>query len=162
MTVPARGRVPEVWTNIDQAPGAVGVIMPTEMAQADLETLVKLNEAFNREGWPGVFPFLDPEFEFHEPPEQPGATVFRGHEEARKGWAGWAEAWSSQRSEPEEVVELPDGRIFVVAVQHLRGRDGIEARQASANIFTFRNAKVLRWEVYWNPDSARARAGLGQ
>ena len=130
--------------------------------RADLETLGKLNEAFNREGWNGVFPFLDPEFEFHEPPEQPGATVFHGHEDAREGWARWAEVWTQQRSDPEEIIELPDGRIFALAVQYLRGRDGIEAKQRNANIFTFRNGKLLRWEVYWEPDTARALVGLGQ
>ncbi len=131
------------------------------ISQDVLQLLPQVQEAFNREGWNGLVPFLDPDFEFHEPPEQPGATVFRGHDEARKGWARWAEAWTEQRSEPEEIVELPDGRIFAVTVQHLRGRDGIEAKQASANVLTFRNGKVLRWEVYWDPDSARGLVGLG-
>jgi hypothetical protein len=85
-----------------------------------------------------------------------------GHEEARKGWSRWAEAWTQQRSEPEEIIELPDGRIFALTVQHLRGRDEVEAKQRSANILTFRNGNVLRWEVYWDPDTARTLVGLGQ
>ncbi len=124
------------------------------MSEDNLQTLGKLREAFDRKGWDGVFPFLHADFEFHEPPEQPGATVFHGHEEARTGWARWAEAWIEQRSEPQEVIELSDGRILVFTLQTMRGRDGLEVESESANVFTFRDGKVLRWESYWKRENA--------
>ena len=130
------------------------------MSQEKLIVLAQLDEAFNREGWNGTLPFLDADFEFHEPPEQPGATVFHGREAARAGWARWAEGWTEQRSEPKDVRELPDGRILVSTQNRMRGRDGIELEQHSWNIFTFRGDKVLRWESYWDESNALESAGL--
>lgn len=122
--------------------------------------VVRLGAAFDEEGWTGTLPFTDPDFEFHEPPEQPGATVFHGHEEARAGWAGWAETWVDQRSEVRDVRELSDGRIFVRAHQWLRGRDEIEVEQDAWALFSFKGGKVIRWEVYWSEANALAAAGL--
>ena len=122
--------------------------------------LVQLNEAFNKEGWDGALPFLDMDFEFHEPPEQPGATVFHGREAARNGWARWAEAWTEQHSEPQDLRELPDGRMLTFAHQRMRGRDGIEVEQDFWSIFTFQEGKILRWEAYWEKSNALEAAGL--
>jgi ketosteroid isomerase-like protein len=130
------------------------------MSQDDLNVLAQLSEAFNRDGWEGMVPFLAADFEFHEPPEQPGATVFRGREEARQGWARWAEAWSQQTSELREVRELDDGRVFVVTRATLHGRDGIEVKQDSFNIFTIEIGKVRRWASFWDRANALTAAGL--
>ena len=134
------------------------------MSEEKLTVLARMNEAFakavNLEGWENLIPFLDPDFEFHEPPEQPGATVFRGPEAARTGWARWAEAWTEQHAEVKDVRELPDGRVFASAHNRLLGRDGIQVALDSWNIFTFRNGKVLRWEAYWDRANALEAAGL--
>ena len=134
------------------------------MSQENLTVLTQLaeafNEAFNEEGWDGTLPFLDADFEFHEPPEQPGATVFQGPEAASKGWARWAENWTEQHSEVKDVRELPDGRILIRTHQRLRGRDGIQVEQDSWNLFTLHNGKVLRWQCYWDRSNALEAAGL--
>ena len=130
------------------------------MPQENLMLLARVNEAFNEEGWDGIFPFVDPDFEFHEPPEQPGATVFRGREAARKGVARWAEGWTEQRSEVQEVRELADGRILGFSRERMRGRDGIQVEQDCAHLVTFQNGKILRWQSFWDPANALEAAGL--
>lgn len=126
-----------------------------------LRALASFEEAFNRDGWDGVLPFLAEDFEFHEPPEQPAPRVFRGHAEAREGWKVWADAWSAQRSETDEVIELDDGRILALSTQHFRTRDGLEIEQRSANIFTLdEHGKVSRWESFWERRTALEAAGL--
>jgi ketosteroid isomerase-like protein len=134
------------------------------MSQENLTVLAQMGDAFNKAvneaGWENLIPFLDPSFEFHEPPEQPGATVFRGPEAARKGWARWAEAWTEQHSEITDVRELPDGRIFFCTHNRLLGRDGIQVEQDAWNLFTFRDGKVLRWESYWDRTNALEAVGL--
>jgi ketosteroid isomerase-like protein len=136
------------------------------MSQENLSVLAQMNEAFNAainaDGWENLIPFLDPDFEFHEPPEQPGATVFRGPEAASKGWARWAEAWTEQRSELKDVHELGDGRVLVANRNRLLGRNGIRVEQDSWNVFTFRDGKVLRWESYWDRANALEAAGLSE
>jgi ketosteroid isomerase-like protein len=125
-----------------------------------LTTLLGIQAAFEKEAWNGLFPFLADDFEFHEPPEQPGATVLFGHEGARKGWARWAEAWTEQRSEPEGLYELPDGRILVLTLERMRGREGIEVAHRAAQVLTFREEKVQRWDSYWDRSNAFAAIDL--
>ena len=125
-----------------------------------LATLLQFGEAFNAEGFEGILRFLHPEIEFHEPPEQPGATVFRGSEEARTGFAKWSETWLEQRSEVQGGEILDDGRILVFSREHLLGRDGLRVENDCGSIFTFRDGKILRWQVFWDPANARAAAGV--
>ena len=132
------------------------------MSEENLVLLAQVGEAFNREGWEGFLPFVHPEFEFHEPPEQPGATVFHGPEAARKGWARWAEGWTEQHSEPQDVRELPDGRMLVLTRERMRGRDGIRVEQDCGHVVTFRDGKILRWESYWDRANALRAAGLSE
>ena len=125
-----------------------------------LETLVRFGEAFNAGGFEAIMPFLHPEVEFHEPPEQPGAAVFHGYGAAREGFARWAETWLEQRTEVQGVEILPDGRILVFTREHLLGRDGLRLDNDCGSIFAFRDGKVQRWQVFWDPANARAAAGL--
>lgn len=124
-----------------------------------LALLLRFGEAFNAGGFEAIMPFLDPEIEFHEPPEQPGAAVFRGYDDARTGFAKWAGTWLEQRSETQGLEFLPDGRALVFTREHLTGRDGLRVENDCASIFAFRDGKILRWQVFWDPANARAAAG---
>lgn len=132
------------------------------MSRENLELLMRVGEAFNEKGWEGIFDFVAPEFEFHEPPEQPGATVFRGIEEAKAGTARWAETWTEQTSELQDVRELPEGRILVLSLQRMRGRDGIQVEQPNASIFTFEHGRIVRLQSFWDQPTALEAVGLSQ
>ena len=56
------------------------------MSQENVETVRRMNEAFNRgeEGWVG---FFDTEVEFLTPPEFPDDSVYIGNEGIRRGAA---------------------------------------------------------------------------
>lgn len=122
--------------------------------------LLRFGEVFNAEGFDGILTFLHPEVEFHEPPEQPGATVFRGLDEARAGFAKWSGTWVEQRSEAQGIELLADGRVLVFTREHLLGRDGLRVENDCGSVFAFRDGKILRWQVFWDPANARAAAGL--
>ncbi len=121
--------------------------------------MTRFGEVFNAEGFSGLFGFLHPDFEFHEPPEQIGATVFRGHDEARAGFARWEETWVEQRTEAQDVEVLPDGRVLAFTRERMLGRDGLRVENDAGSIFTFRDGKIVRWQIFWDPASARAAAG---
>ena len=124
--------------------------------------LAQVSEAFNEEGWDGLFRFVAPDFEFYEPPEQPGAMTYYGIEAARRGVARWAEAWTEQHSEAQSVRELPDGRILVFDRATMRGRDGILIEQDGAHIFTFEGEKIVRLQSFWDRENALKAAGLSE
>ncbi len=130
------------------------------MSEANVALLLEFGQAFNAEGFEGVMPFLHPEIEFHEPPEQPGATVFRGEAAVREGFARWASAWVEQRTEPQDIEVLADGRVLGFTREHLVGRDGLRVQNDCGNLFTFRDGRIVRWQVFWDPANARAAAGV--
>jgi hypothetical protein len=69
------------------------------MSEKDVELAHTFNDAFNRDGWQALWRMADPEIEFREPPEQPGASVFNGLDSARNGGTrSWDQLWSGQHS----------------------------------------------------------------
>ena len=126
----------------------------------NLAVLAQIAQAFNQRGFDEVLSFADEEFEFHEPPEQPGATVFRGHDEVREGFARWAETWADQKTELQRYEVLPDGRIFALTRERMLGRDGVRVENDCGHVFTFRDGKIVRWQVFWDLANARAVAGV--
>ena len=130
------------------------------MSEESFTLLAQLAAGFEERGFEAVLPLADEAFEFHEPPEQPGATVFRGHAAAREGFTRWSETWVEQRSEIKGAQELPDGRIFALTLERMRGRDGLQVENECGHVFTFRGGKILRWQVFWDPANARRAAGL--
>lgn len=128
--------------------------------EENLAVLAQFAEAYSDRRIDGVRPFVHDDFEFHEPPEQPGAGVFKGWEDAREAHARWSENWLEQRGELVGLEVLPDGRVLVFTRERMLGRDGLRVEQDGAGIFTFRDGKVLRWQAFWDPANARAAAGV--
>jgi ketosteroid isomerase-like protein len=132
------------------------------MSESNVEIARAALEAFDREGWEGLWRFADPDVEFVEPPEQPGATVFRGIDAVREGVArSWGQTWVEQHSVAERLIDLGD-RVLALTVEHLLGRDGIKVTQPGGGIFTFRAGKIVRIEYWWDRDSALRAAGLAE
>ena len=133
-----------------------------DVSRENVEIAQAAHEAFDRDGWEGLWRFADPEIEFCEPPEQPGATVFRGIDAVRTGVArSWGRAWVKQRSVAERFVDLGD-RVFLLTIEHLLGRDGIEVTQPAGGIFTFRDGRIVRIEWWWDRQTALQAAGLAE
>ena len=129
------------------------------MSQENAEILMRFATEFNERGWEALRDFADPDIEFDEPPEQPGAGKFRGIEAVMGAVARWAEAWEGQRTAPERVIDLGDTMV-VLTLERLVGRDGIELEQRSGNVFTFRDGKIVQWAAYWTPQSALEAVGF--
>jgi ketosteroid isomerase-like protein len=74
--------------------------------------------------------------------------IYRGHDEVRKFWRQWLDAWQEIEWQEVEPQELGDGRIRVHVVQRNRGRDsGIWVDQPLYDqLFTIEDGKVKRME----------------
>jgi ketosteroid isomerase-like protein len=132
------------------------------MSERDIETIRRLNAAFNEapddtEAW---LAFYHPDQEFHAPPEWPERSIYRGHE----GIAELAEAWfgsfDEYRWDEEEIIDAGDS---VVALFHHRGRMGSEwfERQIGC-VFHLRGDKVIRVNAFFDWHQALDAAGLRQ
>ncbi len=94
---------------------------------------------------------------FHGWPEQ---QVYVGAEGVNAFMGAWMEAWDDWELEAEALL---DGGDRVVALMHQRGRSkeaGMPVEMSFAQVFTIRDGKQARMEMYSDRDEALASAGL--
>jgi len=129
------------------------------MSRENVEIVQEFGEALNKGGISATADLLDPDVEFSEPPEQPGATTFYGIEDVLAGFGRWSEAWASQRSAIERAIELDD-KVVVLTRETLLGRDGVQVEQSCGTVFELRDGKILRFASYWDQSKALEAVGL--
>ena len=130
-----------------------------------MEVVRVLFEAFSRGGTDEVLalaePYLDPEVEWLQPPEDvEGDVTHRGLDEVRRFFEQWFEAFSDFAVEPDGVRDA--GEMVVALVhEHGRGRTTeLEVDWRVAYVFSFRDGKVVRLERFWDRAAALKAAGL--
>ncbi len=92
--------------------------------------------------------------------EFPNPGEYRGLDATRRAFTEWLRAWSHWRIEAERYVDHGD-RVVVLTHFHGRGRDSgalIDGR--GADLWTFRDGRVVRQEVWLDRRKALEAAGL--
>src|SRR5262245_62928894 len=75
----------------------------------------------------------------------------------------WLEVWDDYEVGVDETLTAPDGRVISLAWQRGKGRQsGLQMEFEWAQIFTFRDGKVIRIDNYDNRETALQAAGLGE
>jgi ketosteroid isomerase-like protein len=96
-----------------------------------------------------------PEIEFFSLMAQLEATPYSGFAGIRRYFREIALTWEEWRVEVEQLVASPDGRVVIVMSTHLRGRgSGLPFAQRIANVWEFKDEKLWRATLYWDPDDA--------
>src|SRR5205809_6705609 len=130
------------------------------MSQENVEVVRSAHEAFNRGGPDAALPYLDPQLEWHDVPDQPDATVHHGHEGFLQAFGVFLEPFAEFTVEPEELRDLDD-YVLVVGRTRGRGRDsGAEFTQDVASLWTLRDGKVVQARFYRSRSEALEAAGL--
>jgi ketosteroid isomerase-like protein len=120
----------------------------------------EFTEAFNRRDVDHMISRLDPEVELHEWPTAPGAGSYRGHEGVRRAFDSWFEVWAWMQIEIVDIVAVED-RVMVTLHQRAKGKGSeVEVEIGSFNVYTVREGKVVRIELYIEREPALAAAGL--
>lgn len=134
-----------------------------DAAQVQSENVAKVRqyiEAFNRRDIESVVADLAPDGELHEWHDAPGAQSYRGPEGVRAAMDTWFETWEWMELDIKEIVDLGD-RVLVTLHQRAKGRgSGIEVEITSHNVYTFRNEKVTRIQLFIERAPALEAAGL--
>jgi ketosteroid isomerase-like protein len=131
------------------------------MSHANVQIVRDGYEAFRARG-EFAEQFVTPDFvwdmsKFRGWPEQ---QVYEGPEGARRFLTDWADAWEDWEL---EVEELHDAGEKVVAVVHQRGRSkttGLPVDMCFAQVWTVRDGKEIRMEMYADPAEAIEAVGL--
>ena len=116
-------------------------------------------EAFNRGDLEAVLELIDPEIVLAVLEESMITDEFRGHDGFRKLLAENGEMFSYHRNQPLEVLELSPEKIVVVVRSAARGRiSGVEVEGTVVHVWTLRDRKAIRFEVFPSREAAIAAA----
>ncbi len=70
-------------------------------------------------------------------------------------------AWSEWSVDVERITEAADGRVAIVMTMHARGKgSGAELALRTAHVWTLRDGRLLRNELYREPEQALQALGL--
>jgi uncharacterized protein len=134
------------------------------MSEENVKRLRDAYESWNR-GDPDLFlDSLHPEVEFHQAAGFPGMGVYRGPKGVASALRELTTAFEDFKAEPEEIIELEDGRLlaFVRLSGYGRG-SGAPFNVTGAHLLTpAPDGRLLRFEAYFDRAEALEAAGLSE
>ena len=130
------------------------------MSEADVEELRAVYEAVSRGDWDAALRDAGPDFELIPPDQNPIAGTYRGREAIV---AFFDELWAAFEDVtilPGEFQELRD-RIVVSLLMQLRPSDSrAMVEMEITHLWTMRDGKPVRCEVFLRREQALATAGM--
>jgi ketosteroid isomerase-like protein len=133
------------------------------MSQQNVEACRGVIEAINERGPDAALDLLDPEVEFYEDPKFPEAEVFRGRDEVVGNFRKFTESFEHYLFEIEDLRDAGGHKVMAVLREKARGKtSGVEVERRSGWVFTFRDGKALRVEIYLDPGDALEVVGLAE
>ena len=127
-----------------------------------MQVIREFIDAFNRRDYRACLDAIDPEVEWHPPPDIPNAAVSIGRDALVANFQDWFAAWEDYRSVTEEILEGADGTVVVSARESARGKgSGIEfGSRRIFGVFQLRDRKVVRQQAFLDRAEALRAAGL--
>jgi ketosteroid isomerase-like protein len=77
----------------------------------------------------------------------------------REGWVDWCEPWAEYRSRTEDLMELEDGRVLVLARQMGRSADGNEIEMHAAAVCEVRDGLLTSIDFHAKREEALEAVG---
>jgi ketosteroid isomerase-like protein len=133
------------------------------MSQDNVEIARAAIDAFNRRDLAALTQRFDPEIEWA--PGGPAAVeraVYRGRDQASRGFAATWEAWHLFRMQESEVRDLGDSALWLGRAQMKGGTSQVELDQEFAVHFLVRNGRIVRAHGFLEWHQALEDAGLAE
>jgi hypothetical protein len=119
-----------------------------------------LVEAFNRLHVDFWMAHLGPVVELREWPTAPGAQTYRGLDGVQQALDSWFESWDWMQVGIVDLQEVDD-RVLVTLHQRAQGKGSkVVVEIKSFNVYTFRDGKVVRIELFTEREPALEVAGI--
>ena len=119
-----------------------------------------MTAAYFRGDWDGAFALVDPEVVWIEPEGMPGSDTYHGHEGVRESLTKFVGTWADYRVTHHDITEAGD-KIYLRA--HITGKgktSGAPVELDQHQVWTVRDGKLARMEMYLDEGEARRSAGL--
>ena len=92
----------------------------------------------------------------------PDQQIYSGVEGAMQFMAEWADAWDGWELEVEDYLDAGE-RVVVIINQRGRSKaTGIPVDMRFAQVWTLREGRAIRMEMYASPEEALEAAGLSE
>ena len=132
----------------------------TPALTVETQALKDAYAALNRNDIPGVLQAFDPQVERIEPPDFPAGGTYHGHAAVQAHLSRARETWAEGSCMPEQFVVAGD-KIIVFVYVRVRLKQEKEWREgAIADVFTFRNGKVIQMRTFADRQQALEWAGV--
>ena len=129
------------------------------MSEENIELVRLAYDLFNRRDIEAFLDLADPEIEWHDHAAFDTGPV-RGREAVRAFIETGLEPWEAFRRDPEEIIDVDNGRVLSVFRARAKGKaSGIELDVRAADLVTIKGGKFVRYDMYPVED-AYAAAGL--
>jgi ketosteroid isomerase-like protein len=132
------------------------------MAEDNITLARRGYEAFNRDDMEAVLALMDPEVEIVDSPENPDRGTYRQHAGFVANVDNVREVFEDYRNEPLDFVEAPDTLLVSVRVLGRGKGSGIETEAIMHHVWTFRDQKAVRLEIYRERADAESAFALAQ
>lgn len=128
------------------------------MSQQNVEIVRRIYEAFEHRDLARGFDLVDPDFEW-VPPERSFEGAVRGRDSVQRFVQDQIESLDLHVV-PEELFDKEDLVVAFVRVRARGQASGAGVEVLAANVWTFRDGRPVRGEVYAERDQALEVAGL--
>jgi ketosteroid isomerase-like protein len=107
--------------------------------------------------------FLAPDFTLVQAPSAVERRTLRGFDGFVTFMEGGREMWIDATLRADELRDVGDDRVVVLGAFQARGRlSGAKVEQANGTVWTLRDAKVARVQVFQAPAEALQAVGLSE
>ena len=128
---------------------------------ANVATVRRFIEAFNRLDMDAVVEDTDPDVVLKEWDELPDSRTHQGREAVRAAVNTWLDIWEWMQVEIKDIAEVGDDSVLLTLYQRAKGTgSGIEVDLTTFSVYRFRDGKVKGIELYIERDAALEAAGL--
>jgi ketosteroid isomerase-like protein len=129
------------------------------MSQENVEAVRRQHEHFNRTG-EVLSEIYDSEAQWMAAREDPDAAIHRGLEAIRGYFAQWVEMFESIDFRAKELIDAGDKVFAWMRFAGTGTTSGVPVEMEQAQVWTFREGKVVRVEEYFDRAKALEAAGL--
>jgi ketosteroid isomerase-like protein len=133
------------------------------MSQENVQLVHRLLEVYNERSFDENVELIDADIVWDmSRVELPDGVSYSGRPELRRFVVTWEEGFELEHVEAEEVVDAGER---VIAMVHHRGRgkaSGVEVDQRYAMVWTLRDGRAVRMDMYPTREDALVAVGLPQ
>jgi ketosteroid isomerase-like protein len=130
------------------------------VSEEHVQLVRRFVDGFNRLDVESLLENFDPDVELHEWPTVVGARSYHGVDGVRSALDNWFDVWEWMQVEIVDLIEHEDKVLFTLD-QRAKGRgSAAEVEIRSFNVYTFREGKVTRMQLFTEREPALEAAGL--